>query len=175
MDETGRCLLFAILVSLWSLGRGRLIPFVLGCGCVCGAVIPFASVASSAGGCCRPPIPAAVGVAVVVVMVVVVAVAVAAVVIVASGRAEVVESVVVGAVVAVVTAVAVVATAAAAAMALSSEGTGAVAAAAATATDAPVRGTTSTLDISTLFPIARPVSSDRFCCSVWLGHSESVP
>jgi hypothetical protein len=63
-------------------------------------------------------------------------------------------------------AAAVAAAAAAAAMALSSEGTGA----------APVRCTTSTLDISTLFPISRPVSSDLYChCSVWLGHSDSVP
>ncbi|KAI0185331.1 hypothetical protein EV127DRAFT_441890 [Xylaria flabelliformis] len=89
----------------------------------------FASIDKS--GCCKPSV-------------IVVVVVVAAGGIVGNVRADIVEFVVVGTVVAVVAAV--VATATAAAMALSSEGTGAA---------APVRGTTSTLDISQPFSLLR--------------------
>ncbi len=158
--KTGRCLLFASLPSLWSLGRGRFVPFVL--ACECDVVAFFAWVDGS--GCCNPPV---VGVVVVVG---------GAVAVVANGCAAIAEFAVVAVAVVVVVVVVVavdpavvatVATAAAAAMALPREGT---------VDAAPVRCTTSTLDIATVFPIARPVSSDLFYCdSDWLSHSDAVP
>lgn len=160
LEEIGRCLLFAILPSLWSLCRGRLVPFVLAWECSAEMLFTCAN----NGDRCGVPDP---------VVVVVIVVMVVVVVVVGAGRADIVEFgfglgvdfewkcelefglfgvVAVGAVVAAEPVATAAAAAAAAAMALSSEGTGGA---------APVRCcTTSTLDISTLFPsFSRP----RYC------------
>lgn len=61
LEETGRCLLFTILLSLWSLGRGRFVPFVLascececvsGCGCECAVILACADNCA----CCNTPV-----------------------------------------------------------------------------------------------------------------------